>query len=167
MVNYICPKCNKVFKQKGHYVDHTENKKNACDKSDFLVPPKSTNLPPKTTKNNEKIKKEYTLNNNECNYCEKSFARPDSLQRHLNGRCKSKENHDELEKLKEEMKFIMENFKNLQNNYQNMEKNFQTIENENFNLKNKIDNIETIHKGDITPFSLKNGTHILNKVKKK
>jgi hypothetical protein len=153
MVNHICPKCNKVFNKKSTYVNHTKNKKNACDKSEFIIPPISTNSPPKTTKNNENIKKEYMNNNNDCLciYCEKTFARSDSLQRHLNGRCKSKENHDELEKLKEEMKFIMENFKNLQNN-------FQTIENENVNLKNKIDEIETIQKNG----NKNNNTQIIN-----
>ena len=139
MVNYICPKCNKVFKQKGHYVDHTENKKNACDKSDFLVPPKSTNLPPKTTKFLENLIKEpeQTNNNCICIYCDKTFARSDSLQRHLNGRCKSKENHDELEKLKEEMKFIIEGFKNLQTENINLKNEIQTIQKENNKKKDK------------------------------
>jgi predicted glycosyltransferase len=67
-----------------------------------------------------------------CSYCEKSFTRIDSLKKHLSGRCKSKDNHDELEKLKEEMKFIIEGFKNLQNNY-------QIMENENIKLKNEIE----------------------------
>jgi len=50
MVNYICPKCNKVFKQKSHYVEHTENKKYPCDKSDFLVAPNCSNLAPNCSK---------------------------------------------------------------------------------------------------------------------
>ena len=53
----------------------------------------------------------------------------------MNGRCKSKDNHDEFEKLKEEMKFIIEGFKNLQNNY-------QIMENENIKLKNEIEIIQ-------------------------
>ena len=32
MVNYICSKCGKVFKQKGHYKAHI-NKKFPCDKN--------------------------------------------------------------------------------------------------------------------------------------
>ena len=154
MVNYICPKCNKEFNKKCNYVDHTENKKNACDKSDFLVPPNSAKPPPKSANFKpdfmDFLLKEPEQPNNDnkciCTYCEKSFTRIDSLKKHLNGRCKSKENHDELEKLKEEMKFIMEGFKNLQNNYQTMENNYQTIENENMKLKNEI---EIIQKGGI------------------
>ena len=40
MVNYICPKCNKVFNRKSNYVDHTENKKNACNKQQMKKSPK-------------------------------------------------------------------------------------------------------------------------------
>ncbi len=143
MVNYICPKCNKEFNKKCNYVDHTENKKNACDKSDFLVPPNSAKPPPKSANFKpdfmDFLLKEPEQPNNDnkciCTYCEKSFTRIDSLKKHLNGRCKSKENHDELEKLKEDMKFLMENYKN--------------IEIENVNLKNKIIEIETIQKDGI------------------
>lgn len=147
MVNYICPKCNKSFNKKSDYIDHTENKKKPCDKSDFLVPPKSAKSPPNPANFIEYLSKEPEQQNNDnkyiCSYCEKSFTRIDSLKKHLNGRCKSKDNHDELEKLKEDMKFLMENYKN--------------IENENINLKNKIIEIETNQKGDN-----KNNTQIIN-----
>ena len=173
MVNYTCPKCNKTFKQKSHYVEHTENKKKPCDNSDFLVPPKSAKAPPKSAKASLKsanfidflFKEPLILNNDNdcvCSYCEKSFTRIDSLKKHLNGRCKSKENHDELEKLKEEMKFITNGFINLQNNYQTMENNYQTMENnyqtmenENMKLKNEIEKIQK--GGDIN-----NNTKIIN-----
>jgi hypothetical protein len=135
MVKYICPKCNKEFYKKSNYVEHTENKKRPCDNSDLLVPPKSTSLPPTTTDFLDFLTKEPTANidNCVCMYCEKKFARTDSLQRHLNGRCRSKANYDELEKLKEDMKKIMQIY--------------QKMENENVNLKNKIDEIEIIQKG--------------------
>ena len=138
MVNYICPKCNKVFNRKSSYDNHTLNKKNPCDKSNFIVPPKITKPPPNPANFIENLLKEPEQLNKDnkciCTYCEKSFTRLDSLKKHLNSRCKSKENHDELEKLKEDMKFLMENYKN--------------IENENVNLKNKIIEIETIQKAD-------------------
>ena len=139
MVNYICPKCNKIFNRKSSYDNHTLNKKKPCDKSDFLVPPKSAKAPPKSANFIDFLFKEPVQLNNDnecvCSYCEKSFTRIDSLKKHLNGRCKSKENHDELEKLKEEMKFITDGFINLQNNY-------QTMENENMKLKNEIEKIQ-------------------------
>ena len=135
MVNFICPKCNKEFNKKSNYVDHTENKKKPCDKSDLLVPPKSSNPPPISSDFIDILIKEPEANNNNCvcTYCDKMFTRIDNLQRHLNGRCKSKGNYDELEKLKEDMKLIIQNY--------------QKIENENVNLKNKIDEIEIIQKG--------------------
>jgi hypothetical protein len=146
MVNYICPKCNKVFNRKSSYDNHTLNKKNPCDKSNFIVPPKPAKSPPKTANFMEYLLKEPLQLNNDnncvCSYCEKSFTRIDSLKKHLNGRCKSKENHDELEKLKEDMRFLMENYKN--------------IENENVNLKNKIIKIETNQKAG------NNNTQIIN-----
>jgi len=129
MVNYICPRCNKIFNKKCHYVEHTENKNKPCDKSDLLVPPKPTNSPPKPTDFIEILLQEPkpSANNCVCMHCEKIFARPDSLQRHLNGRCKSKENYDELEKLKEDMKFLMDNYKNLQTNYKKIEDNYNDL----------------------------------------
>ena len=30
MVTYMCQQCNKVFKQKSHYINHVENKKYPC-----------------------------------------------------------------------------------------------------------------------------------------
>ena len=149
MVNYICPKCNKVFNRKSNYDNHTLNKKNPCDKSNFIVPPNSAKPPPKSANFKpdfiEHLLKETLQPNNDnnciCTYCEKSFTRIDSLKKHLKGRCKSKENHDELEKLKEDMKFLMENYKN--------------IEIENTKLKNEI---EIIQKGD----NKNNNTQIIN-----
>ena len=135
MVNYVCPKCNKVFKQKCHYVNHTENKKYPCNKVEFIVPQNPTFFPQNPTNLIDILIKEPIINSNECIcvYCEKTFARVDSLQRHLNGRCKSKGNYDELEKLKEDMKIIIQNY--------------QKIENENANLKNEIDEIKIIQIG--------------------
>ena len=170
MVNYICPKCNKIFKQKSHYVEHTENKKKPCDKSDLLVPPIPTNTPPIPTNissNSTNLidillkEPDPSINNCVCMYCEKTFARPDSLQRHLNGRCKSKENYDELGKLKEDMKFLIENYKNLQNNYQKIENNYNNLLNvQKGGIKNNdvqiINNNQQINKGVI----LNNTTNI-------
>lgn len=37
MVIYECQKCNKQFKQKSHYINHTENKKYPCDNTPYNV----------------------------------------------------------------------------------------------------------------------------------
>jgi len=175
MVNYICPKCNKDFNKKSNYLEHTENKKKPCDRSDFLVPPNSAKAPPESAKKIQKpledaleysktidvmniidiLIKEPKPKSNDfmCMYCDKIFTRSDSLKKHLNGRCKSKENYDELEKLKEDMKIIMEN-------YQKIENNFQKIENENLNLKNKIEEIEIVKAGE----NKKNKPNVVNNV---
>jgi hypothetical protein len=125
MVNYVCPKCNKVFNRKSTYVDHTENKKKPCDKSDLSVPPISSSSNVLTNSYNfmDILVKEPVPNNNNCvcMYCDKIFTRIDNLQRHLNGRCKSKENYNELEKLKDDIKLVIDNYKNLQNNYSKVE----------------------------------------------
>jgi len=148
MVIYVCPICKKEFNKKSNYDNHTLNKKNPCDKSNFTVPPNPTNSPPSSTEPSENstnflnnliddlVKGPEPKNNNcVCMYCEKIFARTDSLQRHLNGRCKSKENYDELDKLKEDMKLIMQNY--------------QKIESENVNLKKEIDEIKITQKGTV------------------
>ena len=130
MVNYICPKCNKDFHKKSHYVEHTENKKKPCDKSDFLVPPKSTNtLFYSDFVDNLKKDQEYKSNKCICVYCEKTFARIDSLQRHLNGRCKSKKNLDELQELKEDVKLIIVNNQSLEKVIIDLKKKIENISN--------------------------------------
>ena len=47
MVNYICEKCNKEFKQKGHYLDHL-NKKFPCKQIN-----KNSEIFPDVIKNSE------------------------------------------------------------------------------------------------------------------
>ena len=109
MVAHTCPTCKKSFNKKSNYDYHTLNKKNPCDKSIFIVPPNSTNSPQKSTNSPQKstnlvnnfidnlIKDPEPKGNNcICMYCEKTFARIDSLQRYLNSTCKSKVNYDEL-----------------------------------------------------------------------
>jgi len=156
MVIYVCPTCKKEFNKKSNYVKHTENKKKSCIQDKIIVPQNSTispqnptissqnstNLLSQSTNIIDLLIKEPEPKNNECicMYCEKTFARIDSLQRHLNGTCKSKNNYDELEKLKEDMKIIMEN-------YQKIENNFENLENENLNLKKEIGEIKTIQVG--------------------
>ena len=88
-----------------------------------------------------------TDNDKKCIYCDKIFTRIDNLQRHQNGRCKSKMNYDDLEKLKEDVKIIIKNYQKLENNYLNLENNYQNLENVNVNLKKEIDGIKINQQG--------------------
>jgi len=141
MVVHICSSCFKEFNKKSHFLYHIKNKKKTCKKDTSIIKSKCI----KKTENfaflmdNLIIEPKPNINNCVCIYCEKTFARSDSLQRHVIKCCKSKKNYDDLEKLKSDMKFLYENYNNLQNNY-------HKIENENMNLKNKIDEIEIIKK---------------------
>jgi hypothetical protein len=151
MSKYVCLICNKDFKQKSNYINHTVNKIKPCSKINNINSQNNINIvdifeiivdnninDKDNDKNNDKNDKdndEIDENNiNMCNYCDKSFTRNYNLQRHLNGRCKSKKNIDELEKLKEKFNFLA-------NNYQNLEKENENLKNENKKLKH--DNINT------------------------
>ena len=165
MVIYICPNCDKQFNRKSNYDNHTINKKKPCNKSHFIVPPKSSVIPPITSNIASKtdniidiIVKRPDTNDDccICSYCEKSFTRIDNLQRHLNGRCKSKINYDELDKLKEDIKLIINNYQKLENNYQILlnEQKIKTkiVDNNEDNIKtinNTINNNTQINKGMI------------------
>ena len=162
MVIYNCSDCNKKFNRKSNYDKHVLNKKKPCGPINIIIPPISSNIPPISSNippifSNviDILIKEPEPNNNNCvcPYCDKIFTRSDNLHRHLNDRCKSKGNYDELEKLKEDMKLIIQNYQKIENNYQN-------LENENANLKNKIVEIEIIQKGT----NLNNEPKIINNV---
>ena len=162
MSNYICPNCNKDFKQKINFINHTEKKKVPCRIiTNYFIPPKFTKIPPKSAKIPPKTDKvppksakippktaniidilikdpEINKNNCVCSYCEKIFTRTDSLKKHLNGRCKSKENSDELQKLKEDIKVLFNNYQILLNE--------QKVSNKNIDSN---DNIKTINNNQI------------------
>ncbi len=108
MVKYECSTCNREFKRQGHLDDHL-NKKNKC-KSPVEnlcgITQNTTKITQKSAKilqNNLNVVIPTTTDNN-CNYCNKSFARKDAAMRHMDHYCpvakqQNKEKQDIFEKL--------------------------------------------------------------------
>jgi hypothetical protein len=146
MVNHICQTCNKEFNRKSNYDYHINNKKKPCKVKHINTPPTNTSnppilieivqntptlietlqVPPKYKENSTKLvdnkKKEL-----KCKHCLKIFSRTDSLERHLNGRCKiiklqKQENKNIIEK-----KDIIEQQNNNQVNIEDNTKMILTI----------------------------------------
>ena len=148
MVLYICNKCNKNFKQKSHYINHTVNKKKPCKiETGNLNNENNVDL----TSENNKSQDEYNLDSitsanskiyHKCDYCDKFFTRKDSLAKHIRTSCKNKKGDAELESLKEL----------LNNAFKEIEK----IKTENELLKNCIPHI-TNTKSNNTGNSINNG----------
>ena len=174
MVIYTCLTCNKEFKQKSHYIDHTENKKKPCKQIknvivdnitiDSDLTPKSSEMTPKYSKKhnndsemlqNDSVKPEN--NKNICLHCLKTFSKSSNLSRHLNeGRCKVKILEDEkkqniFENLIEKDKKIDEiinKFSILEENNKNLQENNKNLQENNKNLqvsnKNLVDLTESL-----------------------
>ena len=117
MIEYKCSKCGKIFSQKSNYDYHINRKRpckiNSGNSTKFhKIPQKliehaqesienqqnSTKNPQKSTEIVNSENKVITVL--KCNYCQKTFARSDSLNRHLLNSCKVKK---EQENQKEEL----------------------------------------------------------------
>ncbi len=132
MVNYVCNKCGKEFKQKGHLTDH-QNKKKPCEPNIPNIPNipnNAKNIPniPNILNNAKNIPNNANniIDNNKClcNYCGKSFSAVYNLNKHIKNSCKIKKEDDKtkqnifellLEKSEKE-KELLNNQLELQNN---------------------------------------------------
>ena len=96
-MKYKCLKCNKEFKQKGHYDAHN-NRKISCvyNNDDILetniLPQNSSILPQNSSILPQNLSSNIYSNNKIycCIYCSKTYSRKDNLIRHQESYCKNK-----------------------------------------------------------------------------
>ena len=135
------------------------NRKNPCKSCHVIknkLPPKSTELPPKPTNilqnNHQNLSNLSESKQFKCNYCQNTFVRNDSLNRHLSGRCKVKKQQDnekedllqklvnEMAEMKAEIKKNNEEIRRKDDHVANLEMKLQKLESENKKYIQKIKN---------------------------
>jgi len=113
MVFYTCPKCNKIFTKKSHFLNHVELKKKPCgatNEKNILINPQTSSKILKKSSLLVEDKKGY-----QCNFCNYFTIRIDNFKRHL-VTCKvRKEETQEKEAIYQELVRRMELLEN-QNN---------------------------------------------------
>ena len=146
--NFKCIICNKIFKQKIHYINHT-NKKNKCSKDDILIFGK-------------KVYK--------CNLCDKLFNQKCNYLVHINRKNKCIHNNDNIDNniinnnndniYNNNIDINIINYNNIDNNIDNIDNNI--IDNNNDNIdENKIDKV-IIDDNNINNSKIKYNINITN-----
>lgn len=115
MSKYVCLNCNKDFKQKTNFLNHTIYKKNPCIKKNIYENNNSNqnkeqnissiNFAKRENKSNSEdiLKKLYSDTEKEiikCNYCNTTFTRKDNFKVHLEKYCKKNKNSSKVSKIK-------------------------------------------------------------------
>ena len=114
MVLYTCSRCNNTFKRKSIFSYHI-NRKIKCDETLIFDPiliqndPNAQKFDPILIQNDpiSNGRKLDEKNEIQCKYCNKNFTLKGNLKRHIDKRCKKKEEYiekdNEIEKLKVEV----------------------------------------------------------------
>jgi len=172
MIKYLCKTCNKEFKQKIHFINHTEKKKYPCNtnivintSNSLKIPQNPSNFPqnPSNFPQNPSLITQKP-NKYECNFCKYLTNRKDNFKRHMSiCKIRKEENYEKEEIFKdliqkyEEMKYIMTE-KNTQINIltkeiellkQNSDKKFIKTTNGTINNNNGSINNGTVNNGTV------------------
>lgn len=96
-------------------------------------PPKTTEDPPKTTKNVLEYSETISHANssrNVCNYCGKHFSRKDTLGKHIRIVCKTKKELDKTEELKAQLEIQNEKNEIFEQQINDMKKQLEMVQNQ-------------------------------------
>jgi hypothetical protein len=124
IVEYKCNICMKIYNKKSNYMRHVSRQKSCInvesnsEENNINI----KNIPSKriSEENNINIKNipSKRISEEKCQYCHSMFTRKDTLQRHINNRCKIKKNimmeATEIEQLKKtikELELEVQNYK--------------------------------------------------------
>jgi hypothetical protein len=139
MKEYPCELCGKMFKQKSHWVQHTQNKKYSCVKKEELniikedidkVREEERGIGDEKKgerKEEGGFREEEEVKKNCCRFCLKTFTRSDNLKRHIaNEKCEvlrlqKQQKENIFINLLEEDKIIAQTKKELNDNLDNID----------------------------------------------
>ncbi len=153
MVKYTCPNCNKDFKQKQHFIEHTEYKKKPCVRNETNSNLFQNNLNnTENSINDNNVDKNQDNDLNKCKYCHKKFSTTFNLNKHVKNSCKVKKLENEkkenifnslieIDELKQKFLEIAENNKNLIKITEILQKQNDDLNKKNEDLNKKIDTI--------------------------
>jgi hypothetical protein len=148
MTKYICIICNKNLKQKSNYEFHI-NRKKPCKFIDNIITTNNiidniiTQENAQITQENAQITQEnaQNINNLNCTFCNKNFARKDILTRHVNNYCKKNKIMIKLNKLEEKNEKLEEKINILEQENELLKKQLILSPKRNSSIQNQTNNI--------------------------
>jgi len=162
MPNHKCNGCNKLFAKK-YDLDRHLKKKNKCQMSpqNTTMTPQNTAKSPQNTakspQNTANLSNEKAIVQNEihqCPHCNKSLARKDALNRHINQYCPIvKQNNKEKQEIFDKLLLLESKNKELEKEINNIKSttinsNSNNINNNSNNTTNNIINVNVVPHGE-------------------